>query len=97
MKVITRYGWFGPGGHMVRRLEPWTTPQYCDDGLLDVLPSKMIIVEPPAGYRFKDGIKYDNGEFVPGIPFDGQPRKAARWPTKADLSLIHISEPTRPY
>ena len=56
MRIITKNGWFAPGCVSIDRLEPWTTPQEIDDGYLAEMPSKMIIVEPPAGYRFKDGI-----------------------------------------
>ena len=89
MKVITKNGWFKPDGTMFHRLEPWTTPQDLEDDMFDVLPSAMIIVVPPAGYRFKKGIEYSGGDFQPNVPFTGQAVGAdARWPTKVDVELI---------
>ena len=93
MKVITRYGWFRPDGTLFHRLEPWTTPQDLEDDLFDQLPSSMIIVVPPAGYRFKKGIEYSDGDFQPGVPFTGQAVGAsARWPTKVDVEPIPEDE-----
>ena len=89
MKVITRHGWFRPDNTMLHRLEPWTTPQDLEDDMLDQMPSDTIIVELPAGYRFKNGAKYSNGDFQPGVPFTGQAVGApARWPTREDVELI---------
>ena len=91
MKVITRNGWFKPDGTMFHRLEPWTTPQDLVDDLFDVLPSSMIIVEPPAGYQFKKGVSYSGGDFRPNVPFTGQAVGAdARWPTKKDVERIPV-------
>ena len=91
MKVITRHGWFKPDGTMFDRLEPWTTPQDLVDDLFDVLPSSMIIVEPPAGYQFKKGASYSGGDFRPNVPFTGQAVGApARWPTKVDVERIPV-------
>ena len=89
MKVITRYGWFKPDGTMFDRLEPWTTPQELADDMFDVMPSSMIIVEPPAGYRFKKGASYSGGDFQPNVPFTGRAVGAdARWPTKVDVEPV---------
>ena len=91
MKVITRHGWFKPDGTLFHRLEPWTTPQDLVDDLFDVLPSSMIIVEPPAGYQFKKGVSYSGGDFRPNVPFTGQAVGApARWPTKVDVERIPV-------
>ena len=60
MRIITKNGWFAPGNVMIHRLEPWTTPQEIDDDYLPVLPSKMIIVVPPAGYKLKRGVSADD-------------------------------------
>ena len=89
MRVITRNGWFRPDGTLFHRLEPWTTAQDLEDDLFDQLPSSMIIVVPPAGYRFKKGIDYSNGDFQPNVPSTGQAVGVdARWPTKADVERI---------
>ena len=93
MKVITKNGWFRPDSTMFPRLEPWTTPQDLEDDAFDIMPKSMIIVVPPAGYRFKEGIQYSNGDFQPGVPLTGQAVGApARWPTKADVELIPDGE-----
>ena len=42
------------------RMEPWKTPQECPDELFDILPSRMIIVVPPFGYKFRDGVTADD-------------------------------------
>ena len=60
MKIITKNGWFAPANVMIHRLEPWTTPQEIDDDYLPVLPSKMIIVVPPAGFKFARGVSPDD-------------------------------------
>ena len=60
MRVITKNGWYGPNCMMVPRLEPWTTPQELADDYFDILPSKMIIVVPPAGYKFRDGVSIED-------------------------------------
>ena len=60
MQIITKTGLFVNGG-LIHRKEPWKTPQEVDDGLFELLPEDpgVIIVVPPAGWRFKDGVDVD--------------------------------------
>ena len=60
MKIMTKNGWFTAEMKMIHRLEPWTTPQEIDDDYFPVIPSGMIIVEPPAGFRFRKGVTADD-------------------------------------
>ena len=56
MRIITKNGWYTKDNILIERLEPWTTDQEVSDDLFDTIPSKVIIIEPPSGFRFKEGI-----------------------------------------
>ena len=59
MQIITLNGFFTVDKILVDRLEPWTTPQDWPDERLGELPTRTIIVVPPEGYRFKEGVDVD--------------------------------------
>lgn len=75
MIVILRVDFFTKSGNLIQRNEPWTDPKELSDDMLDQLPSSAIIVTPPAGYKFKDGIVRKKAtkkdiEPVSGVPVD---------------------------
>ena len=95
MQIITKNGWYAPGCHLIHRLEPWTQPQEIEDDLFDIMPSKMIIIVPPAGYRFRDGITAEDFPIkVDVVPLE-EGEDAPKSEGKVDAKVIpHTSERT---
>ena len=60
-------------------------------------PSSVHTMQAHASFQADDGSMLD--EFEPGalIPYDGPQEEHAQFAATMMLSLIHISEPTRPY